>query len=507
MEKQKNLKHKRLTCASIRTAISLALFKKLAGKSVFKLQKRIAKTVKQNRWNKVKVLQRILTRSLSAKILSVLRVSANKGSKTAGVDGKIWETEADKINAVFNLKQQGYKPLPLRRIYIPKKDKTKLRPLSIPTMHDRAMQALYSLALEPIATITADPNSYGFMQFRSCADAIQQIFICLSQAYQAEWIFEADIKSCFDQISHQWLSENIPMEKSILRKWLKAGYIENFRKFNTNTGTPQGGIISPLLMNMTLDGLEKLIREHFPTWKRTKVNFIRYADDFIITSPSKELIINTIKPLVIDFLNQRGLQLSEQKTKISHINEGFDFLSQNVRKYNGTLLIKPSNLAIKSFKQKIKQTVKSCRGHSAKTLIMKLNPIIRGWVNYHKTVVSKKIFWNLSKYIFDKLLKWAKSEHPNKKIHWIFDKYFAKGEQRGRFSISETDKKGNERIFQLFAIGLVPIRRHIKIKSEANRYDKSFDKYFEDRRKNLRKNSFFTHQKTIYLANKKTTKN
>ena len=222
---------------------------------------------------------------------------------------------------------------------------------------------------------------------------------------------------------------------------------------------------------------------------------------FIITASSKEILVDVIKPLVISFLNIRGLQLSEEKTKISHINEGFNFLSQNVRKYNGKLLIKPSEQAIKSFKQKIKQTVKQCRGHSAKMLISKLNPVIRGWVNFHKHVVSKLTFWKLSKYIFDKLMKWAKSEHSNKKIHWIFKKHFTRGDQEGRFAIRETDKKGKIRVFQLFAIGLVPIRRHVKIRANANNFDPSFDPYFENRRINLKRKTAITHQKTIYLAN------
>ena len=502
MEKQKNRNRKKLSCASIRTITMLAMLRKPALLRVVKLQRRIAKAVKENRWGKVQSLQRILTRSLSAKIIAVLRVTANKGAKTAGVDKIIWKTDKDKINAVLSLSQRGYKPQPLRRIYIPKKDKTKLRPLSIPTMHDRAMQALYKLALEPVSEITADINSYGFRPYRSCADAIGQAFICLAKGYHAQWILEADIKSCFDQISHKWLLENIPMEKSILQKWLKAGYVENFRKFASNKGTPQGGIISPILMNMTLDGLEKAIRHKFPKGKKSgKVNLIRYADDFIITASSKEILVDIIKPLVIDFLNIRGLKLSEEKTKISHINEGFNFLSQNVRKYNGKLLIKPSEQAIKSFKQKIKQTVKQCRGHSAKMLISRLNPIIRGWVNFHKHVVSKLTFWKLSKYIFDKLMKWAKSEHSNKKIRWIFNKYFTSGDQEGRFAIRETDKKGKIRIFQLFAIGLVPIRRHVKIRANNYKFNPSFDQYFENRRKNKTKMSAITHQKLIYLAN------
>jgi len=257
---------------------------------VRRLQLRIVKATKQRRWGKVKYLSRILTSSFHAKLLAIKRVTSNKGGKTPGIDKQTWLTDVEKIQAIFTLNRKGYKPLPLRRIYIPKKDKTKLRPLSIPTIKDRAMQALYLLALDPIAETLGDPNSYGFRKYRSCADAIEKCFIVLSHKYDAQWIYEADIKSCFDQISHKWLLENIPIDKNILRKWLKAGYFENYRKFQTQVGTPQGGIISPTLMNMTLDGLEKLIRAKFPKWKRSKVNFIRYADDFIITSPTKELI-------------------------------------------------------------------------------------------------------------------------------------------------------------------------------------------------------------------------
>jgi RNA-directed DNA polymerase len=198
-------------------------------------------------------------------LLAISRVTSNKGGKTPGVDDITWLTDNEKIQAIFKLNTKGYNPLPLRRIYIPKKDKTKLRPLSIPTIKDRAMQALFLPALEPIAETLSDPNSYGFRKFRSCADAIQQAFKVLCHRYDATWIFEADIKSCFDKISHLWILNHIPMEKDILEKRLKCGYMENYRKFNTEEGTPQGGIISPTIMNMTLDGLETLIRQKFPT--------------------------------------------------------------------------------------------------------------------------------------------------------------------------------------------------------------------------------------------------
>jgi RNA-directed DNA polymerase len=488
--------------ASIHMLTWAAVFNKYQPhKHVRRLQLRIVKAVKQNCWGQVKYLSRILTSSFYAKLLAIKRVTSNKGKNTPGVDKKTWLTDNEKIQAIFRLNRKGYKPLPLRRIHIPKKDRTKLRPLSIPTIKDRAMQALHFLALEPIAETLGDPNSYGFRKFRSCADAIQKCFNVLCHKYDAQWVYEADIKSCFDKISHHWLLANIPMDKAILRKWLKCGYVENYRKFNTNEGTPQGGIISPMLMNMTLDGLELFFRQKFPTWKRSKVNFVRYADDFVITAPSKELIENQIAPLVESFLKERGLQISPEKTRITHINDGFDFLSQNVQKYGNKLLIKPSKGSVTSFKEKIKLAVQQCKGHAAHTLICKLNPIIRGWVNYHKHIVSKRTFWELSKYIFAKLLKWAKQQHPNKKIHWIWDKYFSSGNRNGRFSEQVNGKDGKMRSFQLFEIGFVPIRRFVKVLSGANPFDENFDKYFAQRHKEKRKAAEISHQKCIYLLN------
>jgi RNA-directed DNA polymerase len=219
---------------------------------VKRLQMRIAKAVKVKRFGKVKSLQWLLTKSYYAKLLATKRVTSNKGKRTAGVDKVIWSTAKQKIDAVTNLKRKGYHPSPLRRIYIPKKNGKK-RPLSIPTMTDRAMQALYKLALEPVAETLADPNSYGFRLYRRCADAIAQCFISLAKSYSPVWVLEADIKACFDEISHPWMLEHIPMDKEILRKWLIAGFIEDGKLYSTGKGTPQGGIASPTLANMVLD--------------------------------------------------------------------------------------------------------------------------------------------------------------------------------------------------------------------------------------------------------------
>lgn len=291
---------------------------------VNRLQRRIAKAIQEKHWAKAKALVYLLTKSFYAKLLAVFRVTTNKGGATPGVDGIVWLNNFDKFDAACSLKTRGYKPKPLRRIYIPKKNGKK-RPLSIPCMHDRAMQALYAMALDPIAETMADPNSYGFRLKRSCADAVEQCFLVLAKDYHAKWIFEADIKACFDQISHEWVLENIPLNKTILKNWLKAGYMEQNKKFPTRKGTPQGGIISPVIMNMVLDGLETVIRKEFPKWKKSKVNFIRYADDFVITSPDKQTIENKIIPLVTEFISERGLQLSPEKSKVTHIDDGFDF--------------------------------------------------------------------------------------------------------------------------------------------------------------------------------------
>lgn len=262
------------------------------------------------------------------------------------------------MTAVLRLTGKGYKAKPLKRIFINKIGKKKKRPLGIPTMYDRAIQSLYSLALEPIAETMSDLRSFGFRKHRSTKDACQQIFLCLSKKNSAHWILEGDIKGCFDNINHQWLLTNIPMEKSILTQFLKAGFIYKHHLNPTKAGTPQGGIISPILANMTLDGIEKLIMTKYPKkGKSTKVNFTRYADDFIVTANSEE-IAREIRDMIVAFLKERGLELSNDKTLITNINEGFDFLGWNFRKYNGKLLIKPSKKSIKRFTETISQTIK-----------------------------------------------------------------------------------------------------------------------------------------------------
>ena len=452
-------------------------------KSVSQLQTRIVKAEKEGRRGKVKALQILLTKSFAGKVLAIKRVTENQGKRTPGVDGILWDTPRRKTEAIQQLRRKGYKAKALKRVYIPKSNGKK-RPLGIPTMKDRAMQALYQLALDPISETRADNDSYGFRRFRSTADAIERCFNTLSGRNHARWVLEGDIKGCFDNISKEWLLENIPMDKKMLKTWLDAGFIHNGVFHETTAGTPQGGIISPVLANMTLDGLaEALIRK---TGKKTSnrgyrnlVHLARYADDFIITSSSREVLEEEVKPLVMEFLSERGLTLSEEKTTIVHIDEGFDFLGQNVRKYAGKLLIKPSKKNVAVFLKKVRKIIKDNPSIKTEHLIYRLNPIIRGWANYHRHVVSKKVFGNVDFAIWNAIWKWARRRHPNKGTAWVKSKYCTtKGGNHWTFF----DTAENGRRLTLFRASSIPIKRHIKIRKETNPYDPAWKNYLEKRK-------------------------
>lgn len=492
--------------ASLRSTVDWhSIHWKQANRHVRRLQGRIAKAKQQGKKRKVRALQFILTRSFSARALAVRRVTENSGQRTPGVDGQKLDTPEKKAQAMQNLNRKDYQPQPLKRVYIPKNNGRAFRPLGIPTMQDRAKQALHLFALEPIAETTADPNSYGFRRARSVADAIEQCCNTLCRPTSAQWILEADIKSCFDEISHEWLLSHIPMDRAILRKWLDAGFIERQVHHPTTAGTPQGGIISPTLMNLTLDGLETSLTKHFPPRSGKLVNIVRYADDFIITGKSKELLENEVKPLVVQFLKERGLRLSERKTRITHVSEGFDFLGKHIQKYsNGPtqqkLLTKPSRPNVQAFLAGIKTFFHENLNTPVDKLLILLNPKIRGWALFHRSSASKRIFDYVDSRIFHELEHWMHRRHPRKTLLWCYRKYLTSvGNRNYVLQATFQDRRDQPRTIRLYKAADVPIKRHVKIKAAANPFLPEWESYFEERIALQMKASLYGYDKLLRL--------
>jgi RNA-directed DNA polymerase len=454
--------------------------------TIRRLQARIVKAIQAGRWNKVRALVYLLTHSFAGRAAAILRVISNRGAWTPGVDGEVWDTPEAKTTAFHTLRRRGYRPQPLRRVYIPKSNGQR-RPLGIPTLTDRAQQALYLLGLDPILETTADPHSYGFRRERSGADALEQCFNVLGKPRSARWVLEGDIKSCFDRISHRWLATHIPMDKVILHQWLKTGYLEKGAFFATTDGTPQGGIISPALANATLDGLETLLQRRFGATarqrSRNKIHLVRYADDFLITGTSKQLLRNEVRPLVAHFLKERGLELSHEKTKITRVEDGFDFLGQHVRRYGTKVLLKPSTKNVRAVLDKIDKLLREQGGHmGAGHLIDQLNLILRGWALYHRHASSTRTFARVDHLVFGKLWRWARRRHPTKGTRWVKAKYFTqRGDDHWVFHGKTVDGLGRGHPVYLYKTAQTKIRRHVQVRGTANPYDPTWEVYFEER--------------------------
>jgi RNA-directed DNA polymerase len=436
------------------------------------------------RWGKVRALQHLLTHSFAAKVLAVRRVTENHGKRTPGVDGEVWTTPEQKMAAVHGLRQHGYQPLPARRVYIPKRNGSK-RPLSIITMRDRAMQTVYLYALDPVAEVGADPNSYGFRVGRSTADAMDQCFRVLCRAGSAMYVLEGDIHACFSEIHHQWLLDHIVLDTTMLRRWLTAGYFEQGRFFPTSRGAAQGGPLSPSLANCTLDGLERLLARHWPTkWPNSpQVHLARFADDFVITGKDRSLLETEVKPLVEAFLQERGLTLSPEKTVVTHISDGVDFLGQHLRKYQGTLRITPSSKNVKAFLDKVRTIIAKSKQASAGDLIEHLNPVIRGWALFHRHVSSSRTFARVDHAIFQALWAWARRRHPKKGAGWVRKHYFhTVGNRHWVFRGTVPGEDGTPVTATLFAATSCRFQRHTKVKANANPYDPVWWAYFTQRR-------------------------
>lgn len=376
------------------------------------------------------------------------------------------------------------------------------------------MQALYLMALEPVSETTADTRSYGFRKERCCMDAVQQCHNILRKGYSPEWILEGDIKGCFDHISHEWLLANIPMDKAILRKWLKCGYVFNKQMFPTEEGTPQGGIISPTLANMTLDGLQKALadryKRHHVNGKlySPMVNLVRYADDFIITCENKETLENEIKPLVAEFMSERGLTLSEEKTVITNVHDGFDFLGFNIRKYGKDILTKPTKKSEKRFMENIRKVIKENKGCRQESLIRMLNSKIRGWGGYYQHGATRDSFHRIDHQIFLSLWQWAKRRHSKKGKRWIKDRYWH--DIRGnKWTFASKFKKPNGKEDQLTLLSLTssfPFLQYTQIKGDMNPFDADCRLYFYKRKKSKMLVTLKGRKSLLYLWEKQGRK-
>lgn len=444
-----------------------------AERHVRHLQTRISKAHRDGRTNLARRLQHLLTNSFYAKAIAVRRVSQNnKGKHTPGVDGVLWLTDTQRMKATLSLNIGSYHAKPTRRIHIPKKN-GKMRPLSIPTIYDRAMQALYALALDPVQEATADPNSYGFRLGRSCQDAMSQIFNLMSSPKNPNWVLEGDIKGCFDNFSHQWMIENIPMDKKVLKQFIKAGYVFQGTLFPSEKGSPQGGVISPILANMVLNGMEKEVKARLKG-----VNLVRFADDFVAVVHNRDEG-EAVKTVLIPFLKERGLELSEEKTLITHIDDGFDFLGWNFRKYKTQgkrkLLIKPSKKSVQSIKMTIRETVlKQGIALTQDELLRILNPKLRGWSGYHRSSVASHTFSYIDSYTFHTLFRWGENRHPTKGRKWIANRYWhLQGRTKWVFCSNEN---------RLFNARDIKIVRHVMIRNKTNPYIDTA--YYSSRKKN-----------------------
>ncbi len=421
---------------------------------------------------------KLMLRSYSNLLSSVKKVTLeNKGRKTPGIDGQIVLTpkaRARLVRQMLNIK--AWLVRPGKRVYIPKAG-GKQRPLGILTVKNRVAQAIVKNALEPSWEARFEPNSYGFRPGRGCHDAIVQCWIRLNRKTTHKWVLDADVRAAFDQIDHSFVLKrlgNVP-GRELIKQWLKAGYVDSDFFHATSAGTQQGGVISPLIANIALDGLEHVLSG--------KAGYIRYADDLVATAKSREQI-EELLPTVEAFLAERGLELNTEKTRIVHVNDGFNFLGFNVRSYKGKCLVQPQKEKVQTFLKGIRAWLKTAKSLPPAAVIAHLNPRLRGWSNYYKKVNSKNVLAYVDHQVWRAVWHWCLSRHPNKSEHWVLRRYFKPANRRSWafFGAIQNDFDDGKTDIFLFRTGDVAVKPHIKVVGTACPDDPDLLEYWHKRK-------------------------
>jgi len=456
-----------------------------AEQSVRNLRQRIFRATQAGEWKKVRSLQQLMLRSRANTLVRVRRVTqTTAGKNTAGVDKVVIKTPDARGRFVDRIATlQPWQASPTRRVYIPKA-KNKLRPLGIPTVLDRCLQARVKNALEPSWEARFEGSSYGFRPGRGCHDAIAKIYNLARPNKRKKWVLDADIKGAFDHIEHTHLLKaigEIP-GKELIKQWLKAGYVDQNVFHQTEAGTPQGGVISPFLANIALHGMEEALGvKHRRGQIESKRAVIRYADDFVVFCESKE-DAEAAKEILTGWLSNRGLMRSAEKTKRVHLTEGCDFLGFNIRHYKAPLtsksgyklLIKPSKKSVKNRREKLREKWFNLLGQDAHTIANQLNPVIRGWANYFRIGVASKTFHDLDKWMVQRELRYTRRTHPNKSWHWRKQRYWGKLTERGDNWVFGDKQTGA----YLMKFRWMKIERHVLVKGNASPDDPSLREYW-----------------------------